>query len=358
MIDFCAVNKYHFDIKINDKNRSNAGTKATEDCRNILIAAGFTDLELHFVKSLWRTPFNLLKLLCRLLYSVAIVKSGSLILVQYPLKGVNNVFGYFLRILQSKNCKCCCIIHDLDSLRNDVNETEIKKEINRLNKYDVVISHNPSMSSWLRKNGFKKSVEEIGFFDYLVNKDLVTHNQSTARTFNRIVFAGNLGRGNFLQDFIATSTSLNLELYGGGFNKNVSQQHTAFTWHGSFSTDEIVREINGDFGLVWDGDSVDQIDGLMGNYQRYNTPHKTSLYLAAGIPVIVSASAAIAPYIIQQQLGFTIDSLSEIESRVATITDETYQKMKANVSQVQSKLTSGDFLNHTVDRVLKAVFES
>lgn len=61
-------------------------------------------------------------------------------------------------------------------------------------------------------------------------------------------------------------------------------------WHGSFKPEESPEHLQG----VWDGDSVDTCAGNTGAYLRYNNPHKTSLYLACGMPVIVWKEAAIA----------------------------------------------------------------
>ena len=50
--------------------------------------------------------------------------------------------------------------------------------------------------------------------------------------------------------------------------------------------------MEGSFGLVWDGISVETCAGVYGEYLKVNNPHKTSLYLASGIPVIIWKEAA------------------------------------------------------------------
>ncbi|UXZ08780.1 hypothetical protein F1B95_08005 [Clostridium perfringens] len=55
----------------------------------------------------------------------------------------------------------------------------------------------------------------------------------------------------------------------------------------SLSPKEIVEKIEGDFGLIWDGTSINICDGSFGEYTKFNTPHKLSMYIASEIPVIV-----------------------------------------------------------------------
>lgn len=349
------MHKYHFDIKTNERSRNNAGTKATEDCRNILIKAGFQDLELYFKKSVVLMPFNFLKLLAKFIYYSFTIKSNSFIIVQYPLKGINNSFRHFIKILHRKGCKVACIVHDLDSLRVPKNEQIIEKEIKRLTAYDALISHNPSMSNWLKHNGYKGYLKEIFLFDYLV--DTTKDDNSCVKShYNQVVFAGNLGRGNFLPSLINVNALLNLNLYGVGFNGSLLKENSNVKWKGSYSADQIVNEITGDFGLVWDGDRIDDIGGIMGDYMRYNTPHKTSLYLAAGLPVIVSGSAAISGFIETNDLGIVVNSLSDISPILATITEERYRKMCQNVAEIRNNLLLGNFLKHAVSNIQQRLY--
>ena len=51
------------------------------------------------------------------------------------------------------------------------------------------------------------------------------------------------------------------------------------------------------FGLVWDGTSLDGCNGRYGEYLKFNNPHKTSLYLSCGIPVIIWKEAALADFV-------------------------------------------------------------
>lgn len=117
-------------------------------------------------------------------------------------------------------------------------------------------------------------------------------------------------------------------------------------------SEQIINEVNGDFGLIWDGDSTQEITGLAGHYIRYNTPHKTSLYLASGLPVIISKNAAIASFVQDNNIGVCINSLSEISTEALDISSELYRRMKENVLLVGQKLRKGYYLENAINRTL------
>ena len=66
---------------------------------------------------------------------------------------------------------------------------------------------------------------------------------------------------------------------------------------GQYKPEELPEKLEGGFGLVWDGDDLGACTGVFGEYMKYNNPHKTSLYLASGLPVIIWEKAAMAKYI-------------------------------------------------------------
>jgi hypothetical protein len=288
-----------------------------------------------------------LKLFSTLAYYSVTVKPDSFVVVQYPLLGVNPFFKYYIKLLKQKGCRFCCIIHDLDTLRSDYDKRKIEKEIDALAAYDAVISHNPAMTAWLRANGYRGHIEEIVLFDYLAPTVTLKENRSSHGN-HEIAFAGNLARGNFLPKLARADNSFYLNLYGQGFPKSISENNAKIRWYGSFSPEEIIDEVAGDFGLIWDGDSTEEITGLMGNYIRYNTPHKTSLYLAAGLPVIISGNAAIADFIRSNNIGVCINSLAEISTRALGKDEEEYKKMKQNARQIGEKLRKGEYLKNAL----------
>lgn len=343
------MHRYHFNVKI-DRKYNNAGSKATEDCKSILLKTGSKDLEISFIKVWYLMPFNLIKLLLTLACYLVTIHPRSLFVVQYPLQGINPYFKYYIKLLKRKGCFVACIIHDLDSIRSVYDKRKIDNEIEALFAYDAIISHNTVMTEWLQCNGYKGFISEIFLFDYLLQKG-INKVDKTGNEKQQIAFAGNLGRGNFLPQLSKLKTRFCLNLYGSGLNKEVLDNNSNIRWLGTFSPTEIVNEISGDFGLVWDGESVEDLEGLMGEYLKYNTPHKTSLYLTAGLPVIVPKKAAIAEYVETNNIGICVDNLIEISERVAEVEDGMYRKMKENVRLTGEKLQKGYYLSKALSRI-------
>lgn len=228
------MKKYHFDVKINGKRGNNAGSKATQDCKEILLNNGYEDLEILLIKVWYLLPLYLVKLLATLIYYIIIIQPNSFIVVQYPVLGINRFFKYFIKPLKLKGCRFCCLIHDLDSLRSVYDKSSIQKEIDALSAYDAVISHNKSMTSWLQENGYKGHIEEIFLFDYLVLSDKQKENKIKSE-YDEIAFAGALNRGSFLKKLAENDNTFYLNLYGTGFKKNIIGNNTKIKWCGSFS---------------------------------------------------------------------------------------------------------------------------
>ena len=74
------------------------------------------------------------------------------------------------------------------------------------------------------------------------------------------------------------------------------------------SPDRLPNVLEGDFGLVWDGESLEEGQEAAGRYLRYNCPHKFSLYMAAGMPVIVGKQSAMAEITERETLGITVEA--------------------------------------------------
>ena len=108
--------------------------------------------------------------------------------------------------------------------------------------------------------------------------------------------------------------------------------------------EELIYNLQGSFGLVWDGDSSATCTGVYGDYLKINNPHKTSMYLAAGIPVIIWEEAALANFIKKNHCGITIKSTDEIRNIIDNMLDEEYETLKANACKIGGKLRRGYFL--------------
>lgn len=112
---------------------------------------------------------------------------------------------------------------------------------------------------------------------------------------------------------------------------------------GSFKPDN-VSFIKGGWGLVWDGDSLSTCTGMIGRYLKYNASHKLSLYISAGVPVILWKESGLSEWITNNKLGIAINSLQELDVVLAEITMDEYEEIQRNVMEMSKKLREGGML--------------
>ena len=144
-------------------------------------------------------------------------------------------------------------------------------------------------------------------------------------------------------------------LYGPNYEGEKENDNIRYL--GSFPPDEIPSVIEGKFGLVWDGEKLDTCEGGTGEYLKYNNPHKTSLYLVAGLPVIIWKKSAMAKFIEREKVGFTVNSLEEIKNKINSMTREEYDEMTANAKAVSARLSSGYYLKKALASCEKKLAE-
>ena len=130
---------------------------------------------------------------------------------------------------------------------------------------------------------------------------------------------------------------------------------TGVEYNGQYSPNELPQHLTQNFGLVWDGSSSETCNGKFGNYMKYNNPHKVSLYLSSGIPVVIWRHAALAKFIVNNHLGIAVDSLQEMDERVAAMSESEYNTYKTNAIKISGELRSGEFIKKAVIKIEEQV---
>lgn len=313
-----------------NKNGKDAGPKAKIDDRKILMSQGFSALDIVPCRNKMEK------------FVFAKFKLGSLIkenaadeyVIQYPLysmiivkKLISAIRNYHV------NAKIIILIHDIESLRIKKSDQKYKeKEREVFNNVDALIVHNNAMKEYLKSQGIETPMVSQEIFDYLNDQKLIKNKEYT----KKICFAGNLEKSTFLKKLELHLSECNV--YGlpkpEGYKKGV-------TYKGAFSAHELPKHLDGDFGLIWDGSELSDNSGIYGEYTKYNSPHKASLYLSSGIPVIVWDKAGIAPFIKKKNLGITVESIENIDEILSKIDVSEYEQMKKNVEEYSKKIRKG-----------------
>lgn len=325
-------------ISRNYYNLTSAGNKAKTDNEDTLVEMGAINLGLP------RTIRNS-KILAFFLDLIGIIRAcillqkDDVLFLQYPVK---KYFSFLCHVAHLKGARTVSLIHDLGSFRRK--KLTIQKEINRLSNSDYIIASNEKMKGWLEEYGLQKPVGALGLFDY--RSESKCPEEVTEREQVKVVYAGALSmkKNSFLIELSKTLSHWQLLVCGNKEGLQGLQNNPLITYQGFVPSEEFIKHIDADFGLVWDGDSLDGCSGEYGQYLKWNSPHKVSFYLRAGLPLIIWKEAAVAPIIEEAGAGITIRSLKELDGKLANLTPEQKKEMKKQAVNLAQKLNKGRFL--------------
>jgi len=80
---------------------------------------------------------------------------------------------------------------------------------------------------------------------------------------------------------------------------------------------------------------------VLGEYLQYNAPHKMSLYLRCGLPLIVWEKAGLASFVKENRIGVCISSLADLDETLSAIGTEQYMEMKRNAERIAERISRG-----------------
>lgn len=338
-------------LTIAQKNIQNDGlSKPKKDINQILEKHGYQSIQLT------RLVGKISKLKCSSVEVDKLVKkmsNGDLMIVHYPTYMGTLFDMLLLRRAHKKNIKTVAFIHDIDSLRFKMAMGRgLRYEINVLNKYSFLIVPNTTMLDFLIRHGLKTPSVTLTLFDYLTMNE--GKNEAKSKYSHTIYFAGNLNKAGFISKLKNTET-IAYHFYGPLKDQSALEKKMYF---GSLSSDDLLKKIDGGFGLIWDGpdETISDANGVsFGNYLRYNNPYKLSFYIAAGIPVIIWKDAAEAKFVVENSLGFIIDNLSEIPDIIGQVSEEEYTELSENVGLIRDEVLRGSFTLDALDKINRLI---
>ena len=362
-------------IPYGDGDAQTAWQKAPSDVQNFLSRQFNVECKYEFVKrgtvsskgGIWggrfRNVIERLAFYVKCLFSDFNIEKGAVFFMQHPYnwfvggRGEPMLsFRLMKRLLHKRNAAFVFLIHDVNELRVTDNVQSERKITDAITENaDYIIVHNKRMLQWFSDRGVPSNkLVSLEIFDYASKYDPIEN-----IPFEKAVtVAGALSpeKAGYLRRAIEIS-GVDWHLYGKGFEDGkitASNIH----YHGVFHSDEIPKHLKHGFGLIWDGDSLEGCTGVNGNYLRYNNPHKLSLYLSAGLPVIIWDEAAEADLVRENKLGFTIKSLQELPTLLSTMSQEDYANIHKNVLSFSRKIRDGYFINHAMQEVFDRRKES
>ena len=351
-------------VEYND-GRNNACGKAPTDIRKILNCMGAKDLEysnpavashkgllsriFNRINKEWHGVLQFYKFFRR-------IERRAFVVVQYPNQFLKHQEYLFLMCARHlKAVKAVVIIHDIPNHENMhvvsdiVAPHDFKRE---MSAFDHIIVHNEIMKKWFLDSGIGRGrLVNLTIFDYLI-KDEDGDFEDTP-FLRQVVIAGNLSidKAGYLEK-LKDIKDVRWELFGGPYDEARCSGDNV-DYRGSHPPLDLPKLLTSGFGLVWDGPSVDACEGGWGAYLRINNPHKMSLYLAAGLPVITWKEAAQAEFILQNKVGFVVDSLHEIGKKLASMSEEEYHMYRKNAIRLAHKLRKGWYTINSIAKCLE-----
>lgn len=323
-----------------------SGTKARQDVRAIING----DIFYCYLKKKSKIKDYAYSLV-RLFFHLPMIYKRKKIMLQYPFYSNEKFNRICYRILPSR---AVLLIHDIKSLRYEESEGQTQKEIRQINRFEKLIVHNEKMKKWLEEQGIPgEKMTVLQMFDYLTagNENIkgsgengsLSEKEERETAADTLAFAGNLGKSPFIDKMLSTNDSKRLKFALYGIQPSELILKSGF-YRGVEAPDRLPDVLEGSYGLVWDGQSLGECEEAAGRYLQYNCPHKYSLYMAAGIPVIIGKHSAMAEITEREQLGIMIEDLREFPERIAAVSPEDYRQMKENVRRIRERVRKGMYL--------------
>ena len=317
----------------------NALSKARKDVTSFVLKNGYKSVwkinreEKVMQNGLYR-KFNYFLMMARLLF----VKKKSVLFFQ-----TLSILKKFqsLKIHKIKKIRSVFLIHDLLWLRYNTDESirahrnEIDADIAILNQCDYIITHNERMSAKLRELGCKTEMRELEIFDYATDKPAKKRTLKDGETIE-ITYAGDIKKSNFLLELDKQKHNYHFNIYG-----QTDLKFENLDYKGCVDANDLPAVIEGHFGVIWDEKYTTVYTD---NYGLLNNPHKLSMYIVSGLPVIVWEQSAAAVFVKKYKIGITINQLSDLENIQTRVSPDLYNELVNNCDKIRNSLINGEHI--------------
>lgn len=271
---------------------------------------------------------------------VSSVGMEDIVVFQYPSWNGNRYDNRLVDRLKIYSSKLIIFVHDIPTLllgNGKVNQESLSREIDILNKADLLILASARLYDFLLKNGLHH-IPVIYQKIWEVPNNMVIKRHAPLKRF---LFTG----GEDISSYTGKSPIYQFS------RENRSGDNERVKWCGFLDTYSLLMELSkGGFGLVWADNE------LFERYDCMNQSYKLAGYLAAGLPVFVRKGCIHEEYVLKNGIGYAISSLEEADGILEGLSEREFLKIYENVKRVQSLITSGFYtrktLNDAVIRVL------
>ena len=268
-----------------------ASVKAPQDIHKIALQNGYEEYPI-ILRGYKNKLLFIVVLFLKMIRLAINLPNGATLLIQYP--SLNPKMLYFIFPFLKKKY-LITLLHDINSVREKGELSGFENKV--LSNFDEIIVHTPEMQTYFEQRlrpGIK--YHYLGCFPYIAVPD-----KEARQLSKQVCFAGNIDKSVFFSDFVFENKDLDLIVYGSCSSNNA-----------------------------------------MRNYLKIIAPHKFSLYVLAGLPLIVWKDSAMAKLVEMKNIGITVTSLSEISARISAVSDNDYKEYCANIQKFQPVLLKGE----------------
>lgn len=351
------------EMRVGFTEKRNASFKPHDDTNVSLSRLGFNNLDIFFketsdskINKIIR-QFSIFK---KWKNAMKKLQKGDVVVIQQPTIYNSYFFPKLFRELKKRGVHTIFLIHDIRTLRekdglNKLRYHFIKKfqEDDIYASMEIVIAHNQRMKNFLIDRGIEKNkLVDLKIFDQLMpkyNEERISKRK--IKITEPIIFAGDLSKSKagFLYSLPG---EFKMNIYGPNYSGESGSNKKLM---GSFPPDDLPYNLEGSFGLVWDGKTADSCSGGFGEYLKYNNPFKASMYLSCGIPIITWKESALADFVKENSCGIIVDSIFDAYKIIDNMNNEEYLIMKKNAEDVGTKMRKGYFLEKAITEALNKI---
>ena len=269
---------------------------------------------------------------------IASISRGDIIFFQHPTGHPLKFEVGLINRIKAYGGRVIIVVHDIEPLMFATNQFMLGTVIEFLNSAESLVVPSYTMRNFLQNNGIR------GDMKFVVQEiqDCLTDIQLSQepRYQKMIQFVGNPSKCPFLQEW---NFDVPLKVYT---SEQYSGKNVQIIERMNFN--EVVLQLaKGGFGLVWYGDDYSC------RYIKYSVPVKLSVYLAAGIPVIVPRRSSNQYLIEKNHLGLVVDSLGEAVEQIMEMKESDYREYVQHVIEFSSLIRNGYFTKKfLIDSVL------
>ncbi|WP_251547630.1 hypothetical protein [Limosilactobacillus caecicola] len=275
---------------------------------------------------------------------IASLAKDDTVIMQFPASNNQRWDNRFIDHLNAYQANIIILIQDLPSQRGRQDKQLLQEEIQLFNRADAVIAPSQQMLDFLIQNGLTiTNTTTLELFDFpaQINSNRKPAFQQTVNYW---------GPNPHQDDFRKwSSQEVNLQIFAKPSDWG-AHQNVTFTNH--FVGQELADNLHnaGGFGLLWETHPAWQRD------YTYNPTLALSVYLSAGLPVIVPANLSCVELIKANHLGVVVNSFAEIPKIVQKMSDDDYTSLLNAVDQYAVLIRNGWLTKRALIRTVFNLF--